>query len=86
MILDSKTGGFNKNMMGGGSIFKGIEQIKAFNAELANSNSKYRAYLNTMKEAEPWAQKVVKLNKLQAETYSYPFYYTNTLFFLFQLY
>ena len=66
MILDSKTGGFNKNMMGGGSIFKGIEQIKAFNAELANSNSKYRAYLNTMKEAEPWAQKVVKLNKLQA--------------------
>lgn len=53
-------------MMGGGSIFKGIEQIKAFNAELTNSDSKYQAYLKTMKEAEPWAQKIVKLNKLQA--------------------
>lgn len=52
--------------MGGGSIFKGIEQIKAFNAELTNSDSKYQAYLKTMKEAEPWAQKIVKLNKLQA--------------------
>lgn len=69
-IFDLTNGGIiNKNWLGGTSFADGWRDIQKFNAEIGKTGSKYRAYLNTLREASPWVQKVVKDNKLQAVSF-----------------
>lgn len=69
-IFDLTNGGIiNKNWLGGTSFADGWRDIQKFNAEIGKTGSKYRAYLNTIREASPWVQKVVKDNKLQAVSF-----------------